>query len=351
MPATLASPSAPASESATLTKFQKLAALLVMLGPDSAVHVLKNLDDQELELVTTEMTKFTMVSQELQADILRDFSEVAVAASTSVRGGVEYTQGVLEKSIGLFKAANVISRIAPSRPQVTAMQEIVALEPRQIFNLIKHEQPQAIALIASYMPADKASHLMMMLRAEVRDQVIERLATLAPTPVEVIEKIVQVIHQKLRGGSSRALSQTGGVKSAADLLNALDKILGESLLTTIEERNPDLGQAIRQKMFTFEDVGRLDMAALQKVLREVDMRDLAVALKPASEALKSTLLGCISKRAAETVTEEISFLGPLKLRDIEAAQLRIIEVVRRLRTEGEIEIGDVKNESRDEVLA
>jgi flagellar motor switch protein FliG len=181
--------------------------------------------------------------------------------------------------------------------------------------------------------------------------VIEKLATLAPTAVEVVERVVGVITRKLGTTSqTRAISQTGGIKAAAELMNAMDKNLSKTLLLSLEERNPELGQAIRQKMFTFEDLRTLDSNAIQKVLREVDMRDLAVSLKTASDELKTALLGAISKRAAETVSEEMSFLGAVKLKDIEGAQMRIIEVVRRLEAEGEIEVGDGK-ETNDAVLA
>ncbi|HEY1171657.1 MAG TPA: flagellar motor switch protein FliG [Verrucomicrobiae bacterium] len=338
------------SETAKFTKIQKLAALLIILGPDSAASIIRNLDDHEVEAVSSEMAKMNLLSQELQAEILEEFTEVALTATTSLRGGVEYTQTVLEKSLGLFKASNVITRVAPTRAPVAAMQQIVELEPRQIFNLIKHEQPQTIALISSYLTPEKAGQVLTMLRAELREQVIERLATLAPTPIEVVEKVVEVINLKLGSKHTRAFNQTGGVKSAASLLNSLDKNVSKTLLISIEERNPELGQAIRQKMFTFEDIAALDPASLQKILREVDMRDLAVALKTASEQLKTALLGCISKRAAETVAEEMSFMGPLKLRDIEAAQLRIIEVVRKLESEGEIDLGGMKEGKQDEVM-
>jgi flagellar motor switch protein FliG len=292
-----------------------------------------------------------MVSAEVQSEILREFTEVALHASTSLRGGLAYTQNTLEKAVGVFKATNIIGRVVPQRAPVGAMQQISDLDAREIFNLIKTEQPQTIALICSYLPPDKTSELMGLLRNDLRDHVIEKLATLASTPIEVVERVASVITRKMGAGSStRAMSQTGGVKSAAEVLNAMDKNLSKTLLMSLEERNPELGQAIRQKMFTFEDLNNLEASAVQKVLREVDMRDLAVSLKTASEQLKGTLLGSISKRAAETVNEEISFMGPLKLKDIEGAQLRIIEVVRRLEGEGEIEIGDGREKS-DAVMA
>lgn len=340
MEATTEASAAASAAIAKLSKVQKLAALLITLGTDSAAQLLRQMDETELEAITTEMTKMRMLSLEMQGEILNEFSDVVVQASTSLRGGIEFTQSALEQALGLFKASNVMSRVAPQRPSVTAIQQITDLEARQIFNLIKNEAPQTIALITSYLPPEKASQLLIMLRQELRGEVIERLATLTATPIEVVEKIVEVINARLGGKHTRALNQTGGVKSAADLLNALDKTLCKSLLIGLEERNADLGAAIRQKMFTFEDLSGLDSSALQRILREVDIRDLAVSLKTSSEKLKTSMLACLSKRAGETVAEEISLMGPLKLRDIEGAQMRIIETVRRLESEGEIEMAD-----------
>lgn len=326
-----------ADDYAKMTRHQKLAALLILLGQEGAAHVLKNLDEQEVELISAEMPKLPFVSREIQNELLKEFTGVAIQAATSLVGGVEYAQGTLEKALGLFKASNIVSRTSPSRAPVSAMKSIADLDARQIFNLIKLEQPQTITLIVSYLPPDKAAQLLTMLRAELRQDVIERLATLAPTPVEVVEKVIEVLNKKMGSRGTRALNQTGGLKSAASLLNALDKNLCKSLIISIEERNHELGAAIRAKMFTFEDIVNLDKTAIQKILREVDMRDLAVALKTASEALKELLLGSISKRAAESVKEEMSFMGPLKMREIDAAQLRIIEIMRQLEASGEIE--------------
>jgi flagellar motor switch protein FliG len=327
-----------------MSKVQKLAGLLILIGQEAAAHVMKNLDEHELEAVASEMAKYTMITQEMQQALLKEFAGVAVEASASILGGVGYTQNTLEKSVGLFRATNIIGRVSPSRTPVAAMQQIVEMEPRQIYNLLKHEQPQTIALVMSYLGPEKSGSLLVLLRPEQREQVIERLATIAATPIEVVEKVVDVLNTRVGTKRTRALNQTGGLKMAAALLNSLDKNISKSLLVALEERNADLGAGIRQKMFTFEDLTLLDPPSLQKILREIDMRDLAVSLKSASEKLKTTLLGCISKRAAETVNEEMSFMGPLKLKDIEGAQQRIIEVVRRLESEGEIELdGGAKN--------
>ena len=334
-------PKAATSEYSRLSKIQKLAILLVMLGPDNASTVLKRFDLQEVEAISTEMARMPMISEEVQHELLMEFSEVAVQAGASLTAGLDVARATLEKAVGLFKATEIIGRVSPTRTPVAAMQEVVDKEPRQIFNLIRDEQPQTVALVLSYVGTEKAAECLTYFHSDLRDRILERIASLAPTPIEVVETVVRVLVSKRGSNQTRALNQTGGVKTAADLLNAMDKNTGKSLLAAIEERNAELGMAIRQKMFTFEDLIRLDQVALQRILREVDLRDLAIALKTASETLKLSLLGCISKRAAETVQEEIAFMGPIKLRDIEGAQIKIIEAVRKLETDGEVDLGEV----------
>jgi flagellar motor switch protein FliG len=323
---------------AQMTKLQKLAALLIIVGPEAAAEVMKNLGETELEAVATEMTRIPMIPHETQVALLKDFSAVAHEASSSVLGGVSYTQAALEKSVGAYRASSILGRVSAGRAPVAAMQTLADMEPRQVFNLIKSEQPQTVALVMSYLGPQKSAQLLVHLPEDWRQQVVERLATLAPTPIEVVEKVVEVLNGKAGVQHSRGLNQTGGLKTAADLMNALDKNLSKALLIAIEERNAELGTGIRAKMFLFEDLKQIDKPGLQKVLREIDMRDLAMALTKASEALKTTLLSCISKRAAETVNEEIGFMGTPKAKEVEAAQQRIIEVVRRLESEGELEL-------------
>ena len=340
-----------AEQVSKMNRLQKLAALLIIIGPDGATQIMKNLDEHELETVSSEMTKLNVISHEMRQEILREFTDVVVQASASILGGASYARNVLEKSVGVFRATDIISRVAPAPVPIATMRQIVEMDVRTLFNLIKNEHAQTIALIASFLSPERSSQLLTLFKAETRDQVIERLATLQPTPVEVVERIVDVLNQKTKVKSTRALNQTGGVKNAADVLNSLDKEISHSLLMDLERRNPELTVAIRQKMFTFDELSKLDRTSLQKVMREVDTRDLAVALKGATPKLRGALLGSISKRAAETVNEEISFLGTLKKKDIEAAQLRIIDSVRQLESEGEIELSSITNPSREEVIA
>ena len=332
------------SEISSLTKLQKLATLLVMMGSEGAAAVLQTFDREEVELITAEMTKLSLISQELQRDILVEFSEVAIEAGTSLSGGLDFTRASLEKALGVSRATDILNRIAPTRSSPAALQGVADLEPRQVYNLLRHEQPQTVALVLSFIPADKASLVLALIPAEQREKVLERLASLSPTPSEVAEKVIGVLNTKLGVRPTRAMNQTGGVKAAADVLNCMDKTTSKALLMALEERNPELCTSIRQKMFTFEDLVAMETPVLQRILREVDMRDLALSLKTASDKLKNALLACVSKRAAETVQEEIQFMGPVRLRDIEAAQLRVIDVVRKLESDGDIEIDRSRSE-------
>jgi flagellar motor switch protein FliG len=339
MPATTETSETAAVESGALNKTQKLAALLVMLGSESAAVILRQFQPREIEAISREMARFNLITREQQQEILMEFSNVAVSASTSVSAGIEVTRHTLEKALGSFKASDVLGRVTSTRAPIGAMQGIADMDARHIFNLVRDERVQAITFIISYLSPEKAAQVLNLLRPEQRDQVIERLATLAPTPVEVGEKVVDVLNAKLGVKQTRAMTQTGGITSVADLLNAMDKTVSRALLTHIEEHNPDLSQAIRKKMFTFEDLLSLDPPYIQRIMREVDMRDLTMALKKVSEPLKRLLLSNISRRAAASVQEEMAFLGHVKMRDVEAAQFRIIDAVRKLEAEGEIEIG------------
>jgi flagellar motor switch protein FliG len=337
-------------EGGALSKVQKLAALLVMLGSDGASQILKQFSPREIEAISREMARFNLITMDQQEDILAEFSDVAIAASTSLSAGVEVTRNTLEKALGTFKASDILGRVVPSKATTGAMQTIADMDARHIFNLIRDEQVQTIAFIISHLPPEKASQVFALVRPEQRDQIVERLATLAPTPIEVAERVVDVLTAKLGIKQTRAFSQTGGVTSAADLLNAMDKTVSRSLLTTIEERNPELCQAIRKKMFTFEDLLLLNGQAIQRIMREIDMRDLSLALKKATEPLKKLLLANISRRAAEAVQDEIEMLGHVKLRDVEAAQFRIIDSVRKLEAEGEIDLDESRSSAEYEIV-
>ncbi len=321
-----------------MTATQKLAALMILLGEDTAAAMLKSFDDNERELVCAEMANLPMLDQEKQGIVLQEFTEMAISASSGVTGSVEYTRKVLEKSVGLFKAAEIIGRVGTARTSVSTMQQIIDLDAVAICNLIKDEEPQAIALIVSYLSASKGSEVLINLPESVRELVIEKLATLASTPIDVVETLGEVLSSKVGERVSRALNQTGGEKSAAAVLNAMGKEQRADILNNIDERNPDLVRSIRMKMFTFDDLGTLDAKTLQTIMREVDAGKLAVALSAATETLQQAMLGALSKRAAETVADEIENMGKVSLREIEASQNSIIDIVRQLESDGEISL-------------
>ena len=338
------------AETGKMSRLQKLAALLIILGPESAAQLLKNFDEPELESITREMSRLSVISQELQDEILWEFGDLAVDAGTGVPGGVSYAKKTLEKTVGAFRASDIINRIAPAPVAPAAMRQITDLDPRELCQLLKQEQPQTIALVVSYLSSEKCSRLLLYLPGDLRNQVVERLATLGPTPVEVVERICAVLARKAVAKPTRALNQTGGLKNAADVLKIIGRNLSQSVLLELERRNPELGQAIREKMFTFEDLALLDALSLQKIMREVDLRDLAISLKSALEPLRIALLSAVSRRAADTIREEISLLGPQRLKDIEAARLRILETARQLEGHDEVDLGAPTMQSRDELL-
>jgi flagellar motor switch protein FliG len=343
MTASIETRSETAAEDTPLNKTQKLAALLVMLGSESGAVVLRQFQPREVEAISREMVRFSLITHEQQVEILEEFSDVAVAASTSICAGVEVTRNTLEKAVGSFKAGDILGRVvSPRAPVGGTMHTISDMEPRNIFNLIRAEQVQTVTFIVSYLPPEKAAQVLNLFQPEQRAQVIERLATLAPTPVEVVEKVMDVLNAKLGVKQTRAMTQAGGVTTAADILNAMDKDFSRTLLGSIEEHNPDLSMAIRKKMFMFEDLLMLAAQSIQRIMREIEMHDLTLALKKASEPLKKLLLSNISRRAAESVLEEMESIGHVKLRDVEAAQLRIIDAVRKLEAEGEIDLDEAR---------
>lgn len=322
-----------------LNPSQKLAAFLVIMGEDAAAEIVKNFDDNERELVCAEMANLPLLDSQQQGEVLQEFTEMAVEARSGISGSVDFTRSVLEKSVGLFKAAEIIGRVGTARTSVASMQQIIDLDSTSITNLLKEEDAQTIALVLSYLSAAKGSEVLMGLPERQREIVVEKLATLESTPIEVVETLGDVLSSKVGERVSRALNQTGGEKSAAAVLNAMSKDERKKLLDNIDERQPDLVRSIRMKMFTFDDLQTLDVKTMQKIMREVDAGQLAIALKAATTTLRDAMLGALSKRAAENVNDEIEGLPDnLSMRAIESAQNGIIDVVRQLETEGEISL-------------
>ncbi|MEN9573723.1 MAG: Flagellar motor switch protein FliG [Verrucomicrobiota bacterium] len=334
---------------AQMTKPQRFAAFLIVLGPETAGGLLKHLEPAELESVTLEMSKLPFLTEALQNEVLKEFSALALQAAAGLCGGLKFVQAALEKGVGPFRMSDVMSKVSPAnnRPSIPALQNLLDFEPRPLANLLKHEPPQVIALVISYLAPDRASKVLAELPEAQREHVVERMATLAPAPVESVERLAAALNQKISSTRPpRPPSLTGGITPTASILNAMNRETATNILNALEARNPDLTQSIRNKMFTFEDLAILDTPSLQKILREVDLRDLAMSLKSSSDKLKGRMLGSISKRAAETVNEEISFMGSVRGKDGDAAKQRIIEAMRKLETAGELDLSEAREAAK-----
>jgi flagellar motor switch protein FliG len=322
-----------------LSRQQKLAIFLIILGPEPAAEVMRHLDDADIELVCREMSQYTMVSDTLRQKVLEEFSPIIGESIAATLGGLDYARRALEIARGDYKAGSIIGRLGPAGNAVEVIKDISEMEGRQIYNLVKNEQPQTISFVLSYLDGPKSSEIFALLSPDLREEVVERLGTIDSTSLDLVSKIVRNLGKHFDNKVRPTYHRSGGVRAVADLMNGIDKEMSKNLLARLEERNAQLGAAIRKKMFSFEDLGRLAGADLQRVLREVDSANLATAMKSASEPIKEKIYGAISKRAAESLRDEIGMLGPVRLKDVEVAQDAIIQVVRRLEEEGTISLG------------
>lgn len=326
-----------------LNRTQKLAVFLIIAGPEIAADILKHFDDDELESICREMGQLTVVPDAARTAALEEFAPLIGDSLGCTLGGMDYARRTLELSKGEYKAGLLLNRVGAAPlpgDNSGVMDEISAMEGRQIFNLLRDEQPQTIAYLLSHLSSAKSAEVFMLLPVEQREEVVERLGTIESTPSDLVGKIVRSLTKHVSAKTATTYHVSGGVRAVADLLNLLDKESSKTLLARIEERNQTLGSSVRRKMFSFDDIRRLSPADLQRVLREVDSSHLATAMKSATDALRENIYGAISKRAAEALRDEIAMLGPIRLKDVEVAQDAIIQVVRRLEEEGAITLGD-----------
>lgn len=321
-----------------LTRHQQLAIFLVVIGPESAAEMLRHFDDSDIELLCREMAQFNMISEATKQKAIEEFTPVIGESITSTLGGLDYARRTLEIARGDYKASAIMGRLGPAGSAMEVVKDISEMEGRQIYNLIKNEQPQTISFVLSYLDGAKAGQIFALLNPDLREEVVERLGTIDSTSLDLVSKIVRNLGKHFDNKVRPTYHRSGGVRAVADLLNGIDKEMSKSLLVRLEERNAQLGAAIRKKMFSFEDLNRLTAADLQRVLREVESSNLAISMKSASDGLKDKIYAGISKRAAESLRDEIGMLGPVRLKDVEVAQDAVIQVVRRLEEEGSISL-------------
>lgn len=320
-----------------LNKLQKLAIFLIVLGPEAAADLLRQFEDAEIEAICKEMTNFQVIDHQLQATVIAEFCAVLAASADSLTGGASFARRTLELAKGDTKAATILEKIAPGSHSADGLKEIEDMEPRQIFNLLKNEQAQTVAFILSYLEVPKAAEVIGLFPPLARDEVIARLSTLNSTSVELVSRVVRSMMHNVQG-TKATMHASGGVRAAAEILNTLERDNSKQIMTRLEQRDPELSAAIRKKMFGFADLVRLEQKDLQRIMREIDTNDLVLALKTATPLLRDAISGALSKRAAETLKEELEMLGSVRLKDVEAAQDRIIQVVRRLEEQEEISL-------------
>jgi len=322
----------------SLTRPQKLAVFLIVIGPEAAADVLRQFDDGEVEALCREMSVHPIVPAAAQKQAIEEFSALVAQSAGSALGGLGYAQRALEIAKGDDKASAILGRVGPSGASVDGIKDISEMEGRQIFSLVKHEQPQTISFLLSHLDSAKSAEVFSLLSPDLREEVVERLGTIESTSHELVGKIVRSLGRHYDTKVRPAFHRSGGVQAVADLMNQLDKETSKNLLARLEERNAALSAAIRKKLFSFEDLNRMQASDLQRVLREVDSANLAISMKSASAPLRNKIYAAISKRAAESLKEEVEMLGPVRLKDVEAAQDSIIQIVRRLEEEGQISL-------------
>jgi flagellar motor switch protein FliG len=336
--------SPPATESpaaidyAKLSRMQKLALFLIVIGPEAAAEILRSFDDGQIELLCREMGGFPMVPDAVRRQVLEEVSPLIGESVASSLGGLEFAKRAVEKVKGDHRATSILGRAGMSdgAASADALRDFGEMEGRQIFNLLRAEHPQTIAFVLSHLTSAKAAEVFGILAPEVREEVIERLGTIDRTSTALVGKIVRSLGRHFESGPRPTLQASGGVRAVADLLNGLDRATSKTVLARLEERNASLGAAVRRRLFSFEDLTRLTAADLQRVMREVDSSNLALSLKGASEPLKEKVFAAISKRAAESLRDEIGMLGAVRRKEVDAAQDAVIQVVRRLEEEGAV---------------
>ncbi|MUK89917.1 flagellar motor switch protein FliG [Ornithinibacillus sp. L9] len=320
-----------------LTGKQKAAILLISLGPDVSAEVYKHLTEEEIEKLSLEISSVKKVESQLKEDVLEQFHQIALAQDYISQGGIGYAKTVLEKAFGQNEASNIISRLTSSL-QVRPFDFARKADAQQVLNFIQSEHPQTIALVLSYLDSDQAGQILSELPQEMQADVAKRIATMDSTSPEIISQVEEVLERKISSSLSEDYTQTGGIQAVVEVLNGVDRSTERTILDALEIQDPELADEIKKRMFVFEDIVILDNRAIQRVIREVENDDLRLALKVSSDEVKDIVFKNMSQRMAETFKEEMEYMGPVRLRDVEEAQTRIVAIIRRLEDIGEIVI-------------
>ena len=316
---------------------QKAAILMISLGPEVASNVYRHLREDEIEQLTLEIASIRKVESAERTPILAEFQELAVADQIIAQGGIEYAKDVLEKAMGQEKALSIIERLTSSL-QVRPFEFARRTNPSQILSFIQNEHPQTIALVLSYLEPAQAAIILAELPQNIRADVAKRIAVMEATSPEVINSVERVLETKMASAQSVDVTDVGGLEAVVHILNGVDRATERNILESLESSDPELAESIKKMMFVFEDIVLLDNRAIQRVIRDIEQNDLMLALRTASEDVQDAVYRNMSKRMVETFKQDMEFAPPVRLRDVEEAQQRIVAQIRRLEEMGEIVI-------------
>lgn len=319
-----------------LTGIQKSALLFITLGPEASADILKRLPENEIQKITYEIANISTVTSEQRHSILQEFLEMNKAKDYLLEGGLDYAKELLSKALGPQRAGEILNKVAEAsqlnRPFAIARKA----DAQQILNIINYEHPQTIALILCYLQVEKAAQIISELPEEIQSEVALRIATMNTTSPDVIREIEKVLDDKLSTIVKTETTVLGGIDTLVGILNQVDRTTEKNITESLQEQDYELAEKIKSCMFVFEDIITLDDVAIQRILRDVETKELALALKGASEEVANVIYKNQSKRAAASLKEDIEYLGPVRLTDVEKAQQQIVAVIRRLEDAQEI---------------
>jgi flagellar motor switch protein FliG len=329
---------------------RKAAVMTLALGPEHSANVFKHLRPEEIDELVLEIAALDSVNAEEKQLVMEEFWTAAQAQDFISQGGIGYAKEVLERALGDQQAVEIMGRLS-SYIRVTPFEFLRKVEPQQIYNFLQNEHPQTIALVLAYLPADSGATVMSMLTEDLQAEVAMRVAIMDRTAPEVIREIEQVMERKLASVINQELATAGGVKSLVDILNFVDTATERNIIESLAERDQELAEDVRKLMFVFEDLLLLDDRSIQQVLKDVEMKDVALALKGTKEEVKEKIFANMSTRASQMLREDMEFMGPVRRRVIEESQGRIVAIVRRLEDGGKIVIQRGGQGTEDELVA
>lgn len=319
-----------------LTGIQKAAILFITLGLDTSSNIIKKLPEKDIQRVTAEIANTVKVQPSTQKNVLEEFTNIHKARSYILEGGVDYAKSLLSKALGAQKAHEVMDKVGAVAQQAQPFNMARKADAQQILSLIVNEHPQTIALVLCYIQAEKAGQVLSALPEEIQSDVAKRIASMKSTSPEVVHEVEDVIDTKLSSVIKPDHAVIGGIGTLVQILNQVDISSEKNIIESLGKDDPELADKVRSNMFVFEDVIKLDNLSIQRVLRDVDSKDLAMALKGSSEEVAEAILRNMSKRAGAALKEDIEYLGPVRLVDVEKAQQNIVSIIKNLDEAGEI---------------